>query len=71
MDGITDDLGLIVVEHKAGPADYRVEFPNGEIYALAAVPEPAPSKAPSHREQVLSNRGARAIDGSTDSREHC
>ncbi len=69
-DGITDDMGLIAVEHQAGPADYRVELPNGEIYALAAVPQPAPAKAPSHREQVLSNMGARAIDGSTDSREH-
>lgn len=69
-DGITDDMGLIAVEHEAGPADYRVELPNGEIYALAAVPQPAPAKTPSHREQALSNRGARAIDGSTDSREH-
>ncbi len=69
-DGITDDMGLIAVEHEAGPADYRVELPNGEIYALAAVPQPAPAKAPSHREQALSNMGARAIDGSTDSREH-
>ncbi len=69
-DGITDDMGLIEVEHEAGPADYRVELANGEIYALAAVPQPAPAKAPNHREQVLSNMGARAIDGSTDSREH-
>jgi len=69
-DGITDDMGLIAVEHEAGPADYRVEFPNGEIYALAAVPQPAPAKAPNHREQALSNMGARAIDGSTESREH-
>lgn len=69
-DGITDDMGLIAVEHEAGPADYRVELPNGEIYALAAVPQPASAKTPSHREQALSNRGARAIDGSTDSREH-
>ena len=70
MDGITDDMGLIAIDHKAGPADYRVELPNGEIYALAAVPQPAPAKAPSHREQALSNMGARAIDGSTDSREY-
>ena len=69
-DGITDDMGLIAVEHQAGPADYRIELPNGEIYALAAVPHPAPSQAPNHREQALSNMGARAIDGSTDSREH-
>lgn len=69
-DGITDDMGLIEVEHEAGPADYRVELSNGEIYALAAVPQPAPAKSPNHREQVLSNMGARAIDGSTDSREH-
>jgi type VI secretion system secreted protein VgrG len=69
-DGITDDMGLIAVEHEAGPADYRVELPNGEIYALAAVPQPAPAKTPTHREQALSNIGARAIDGSTDSREH-
>jgi type VI secretion system secreted protein VgrG len=69
-DGITDDMGLIAVEHKAGLADYRVELPNGEIYALAAVPQPAPAKAPNHREQALSNMGARAIDGSTESREH-
>ena len=69
-DGITDDMGLIEVEHEAGPADYRVELANGEIYALAAVPQPAPAKSPNHREQFLSNMGARAIDGSTDSREH-
>jgi type VI secretion system secreted protein VgrG len=69
-DGITDDMGLIEVEHKAGPADYRVELPNGEVYALAAVPQPAHTQSPSHREQALSNMGARAIDGSTDSREH-
>jgi len=70
MDGITDDMGLIAIEHNAGPADYRIELPNGDIYALAAVPQPAPPKAQNHREQVLSNIGARAIDGSTDSREH-
>jgi len=69
-DGITDDMGLVVVEHKAGPADYRVELSNGEVYALAAVPQPAPPQAPSHLEQTLSNIGARAIDGSTDSRVH-
>lgn len=69
-DGITDDLGLIAVEHEAGPADYRVELPNGEVYALAAVTQPAPPQAPSHREQTLSNLGARAIDGSTESRVH-
>jgi len=69
-DGITDDMGMIAVEHKAGPADYRVELPNGEVYALAAVPQPAPPQAPNHREQTLSNMGARAIEGSTDSRVH-
>ncbi|GGC21619.1 type VI secretion system Vgr family protein [Pseudoduganella buxea] len=69
-DGITDDMGMVAVEHKAGPADYRVELPNGEVYALAAVPQPAPADAPAHREQVLSNMGARALDGSTDSREY-
>jgi len=69
-DGITDDMGLIEVEHKAGAADYRVELPNGEVYALAAVPQPAPPQAPNHREQTLSNMGARAIEGSTDSRVH-
>jgi len=69
-DGITDDMGMIAVEHKAGPADYRVELPNGEVYALAAVPQPAPPQSPNHREQILSNMGARAIEGSTDSRVH-
>jgi type VI secretion system secreted protein VgrG len=69
-DGITDDMGMIAVEHKAGPADYRVELPNGEVYALAAVPQPAPPQSPNHREQTLSNMGARAIEGSTDSRVH-
>lgn len=69
-DGITDDMGMIAVEHKAGPADYRIELPNGEVYALAAVPQPAPTQAPNHREQTLSNMGARAIEGSTDSRVH-
>jgi len=69
-DGITDDLGQIAVEHKTGTRDYQVELPNGEIYDLSAVPEFAPPQAPEYLEQSLSNKGARALDGSTDSRKH-
>jgi type VI secretion system secreted protein VgrG len=69
-DGITDDLGQIAVEHDGGAADYHVELLNGHRYALAAIPQLAPAGAPAHREQHLSNAGARAIEGSADSREH-
>ncbi|MEW7848107.1 type VI secretion system tip protein TssI/VgrG [Massilia aurea] len=69
-DGITDDLGQIAIEHTAGTRDYQVELPNGEIYDLAALPQSAPPASPEYLEQTLSSAGARALDGSTDSREH-
>jgi len=69
-DGITDDLGQISIEHVPGTSDYRVELPDGETYALKAVPEFAEEGTPDHLEQRLSNVGARALAGITDSREH-
>ena len=69
-DGITDDLGRIAVEHHAGPANYQVQLPNGHVYDLAAVPQFEPAGSEAHREQTLSNAGARAIEGTTASRAH-
>jgi type VI secretion system secreted protein VgrG len=69
-DGITDDLGRIAVEHHTGPADYQVQLPNGHVYDLTAVPQFAPAGSEAHREQTLSNAGARAIEGTTASRAH-
>ncbi|WEF35499.1 type VI secretion system Vgr family protein [Pseudoduganella chitinolytica] len=70
-DGITDDLGRIAVEHRAGPANYQVQLPNGHVYDLAAVPQFEPAGSDAHREQRLSNTGARAVAGTTASREYC
>jgi type VI secretion system secreted protein VgrG len=69
-DGITDDLGRIAVEHHTGPANYQVQLPNGHVYDLAAVPQFEPAGSEAHREQTLSNAGARAIEGTTASRAH-
>jgi len=69
-DGITDDLGRIAVEHHAGRANYQIQLPNGHVYDLAAVPQFEPPGSEAHREQTLSNAGARAIEGTTASRAH-
>ncbi|WUR14984.1 type VI secretion system Vgr family protein [[Empedobacter] haloabium] len=69
-DGITDDLGRIAVEHRTGAANYQVQLPNGHVYDLAAVPEFDPAGSEAHREQSLSNAGARALAGTTASREY-
>jgi type VI secretion system secreted protein VgrG len=69
-NGITDDMGQIVIDHDGATSDYRVELPNGETYSLAVVPKLAPSGDTAHPEHKLSNVGARALDGSSGSREH-
>jgi type VI secretion system secreted protein VgrG len=69
-DGITDDMGQIAIEHDGAASAYRVELPNGETYSLPVVPKLALTGDAAHSEHKLSNVGARALDGSTESREH-
>jgi type VI secretion system secreted protein VgrG len=64
-EGITDDLGRIAIEHQSGTPAYTVELANGEKYDLKTWMKFDPKDKAMHSEQILSNRGARALDGST------
>jgi type VI secretion system secreted protein VgrG len=63
-DGITDDLGRIAIEHARGTQGYTVELANGEKYDLKPWEKFDPKDKALHSEQILSNQGARALDGS-------
>ena len=69
-EGITDDLGRIAIEHTRGTLGYTVELANGEKFDLKACEKFDPKDKALHSEQMLSNQGARALDGSTDGRAH-
>jgi type VI secretion system secreted protein VgrG len=69
-EGITDDLGRIAIEHTGGTPGYTVELANGEKFDLKAWAKFDPKDKALHREQMLSNQGARSLDGSADGRTH-
>jgi len=69
-EGITDDLGRIAIEHMGGTPGYTVELANGEKFDLKAWEKFDPNDKISHSEQMLSNQGARALNGSADGRTH-
>jgi type VI secretion system secreted protein VgrG len=69
-EGITDDLGRIAIEHTDGTPGYTVELANGEKFDLKAWEKFDPKDKALHSEQMLSNQGARSLDGSTDGRTH-
>lgn len=69
-EGITDDLGRIAIDHTSGTQAYTVELANGEKFELKAWAKFDPADKSLHGEQILSNQGARALDGSADGRAH-
>jgi type VI secretion system secreted protein VgrG len=69
-EGITDDLGRIAIEHQSGTPGYTVELANGEKFELKTWSQFDPKDKALHSEQTLSNRGARALDGTTEGRSH-
>jgi len=69
-EGITDDLGRIAIEHAGGTPGYTVELANGEKFDLKAWEKFDPKDKALHSEQMLSNQGARSLDGSADGRTH-
>jgi type VI secretion system secreted protein VgrG len=69
-DGITDDLGRIAIQHARGTQGYTVELANGEKYDLKPWEKFDPKDKALHSEQILSNQGARALDGSAVGRTH-
>jgi type VI secretion system secreted protein VgrG len=69
-EGITDDLGRIAIEHKSGTPEYAIELANGEMFELKAWTQFDTKNKTQHSEQTLANRGARSLDGSTESRSH-
>ncbi|WP_305825835.1 hypothetical protein, partial [Massilia brevitalea] len=69
-EGITDDLGRIAIEHVNGAPGYTVALGNGEKFDLKAWGKFDIKDKTLHDEQLLSNRGARALDGSADGRTH-
>lgn len=69
-EGITDDLGRIAIEHQTGTPGYTVELANGEKFDLKACAKFDPKDKALHNEQILSNQGARALDGSAEGRVH-
>ncbi len=69
-EGITDDLGRIAIEHAVGTKGYTVELATGEKFDLKAWEKFDPQDKAQHQEQVLSNGGARALDGATEGRTY-
>lgn len=69
-EGITDDLGRIAIEHASGTRGYTVELANGDKFDLKAWEKFDPKDKALHREQLLSNEGARALDGSAEGRTY-
>ena len=69
-EGITDDLGRIAIKHTSGTPGYTVELANGEKFDLAAWEKFDPKDNALHSEQMLSNQGARSLDGSAQGRTH-
>lgn len=65
-DGITDEHGRILIEHRDGDGQYQVVLGPGESFALAV----APRFADKDDEQRLSNLGRRALDDATDGRKY-
>jgi type VI secretion system secreted protein VgrG len=69
-EGITDDLGRIAIDHQDGTPGYTVELGNGEKFDLKAWQKFDPKDKALHSEQMLSNQGARSLDGSADGRTY-
>jgi len=69
-EGISDDLGRIAIDHIAGTPAYTVELANGEKFDLKVSTRFDPQDKAVHTEQILSNQGARSLDGSADGRSH-
>jgi len=69
-EGITDDLGRIAIEHTSGTPGYTVELANGEKFELKAWEKFDPKDEALYSEQVLSNQGARSLDGSAEGRTY-
>lgn len=69
-EGISDDLGRIAIEHANGTQGYTVELANGDKFDLKAWEKFDPKDKTLYSEQLLSNRGARALDGSVEGRTH-
>ena len=69
-EGITDDFGRIAINHTNGTPSYAVELANGEKFDLKVSEKFDPKEHETHAEQILSNQGARALDGSTDGRTY-
>lgn len=69
-EGITDDLGRIAIEHTSGTPGYTVELANGEKFELKAWEKFDPKDKALYSEQVLSNQGARSLDGSAEGRTY-
>ena len=69
-EGITDDLGRIAIEHASGTQGYMVELANGDRFDLKAWERFDPTDKTLHQGQLLSNEGARALDGSAQGRTY-
>ena len=69
-EGITDDLGRIAIEHASGTQGYTVELANGDKFDLKAWEKFDPKDKALHSEQLLSNQGARSLDGSAEGRTY-
>lgn len=63
-EGITDNLGRVVIKHEEGVPAYRIKFPNSEEFTLQVSPRFASENA----EQALSNDGIRSLDNTPGGR---
>jgi len=62
--------GCIAIEHASGTQGYTVELANGDKFDLKAWEKFDPKDKALHHEQLLSNEGARALDGSAEGRTY-
>jgi type VI secretion system secreted protein VgrG len=66
-EGLTDDFGRIAIDHDPGTAAYKVLLANGEAFDLK-VHEKLDDVQ--HGEHVASNEAWRALDDTTEGRDH-
>jgi type VI secretion system secreted protein VgrG len=66
-EGLTDDFGRIAIDHDPGTAAYKVLLANGEAFDLK-VHEKLDDVQ--HGEHVASNAAWRALDDTTEGRDH-
>lgn len=69
-EGLTDRLGRIVIPHEDGTPNYKISLANGEDFLLDVSDRFEEQEDGEQSEEALSNQGFRAMDDTTDGRQH-